>query len=176
MFLSSRRVRIHACWPKKVDAKFDLKPRSREIVVTQVGHVACHSMRLGKRNSLGPTHCSISILSKVIGKKTHLTSYDLERPEGEVMGSNLYMGHREWPDMRQSWDFQYDLPPTFEIKCIWTFSQCLITAWSENWPDLRSLKSKFRDSRFLGTDDLINSWKIPVNFLRTVATAQSQIF
>ena len=40
---------------KKVDAKFDLKPRSREIVVTQIGHVACHSMRLGKRNSLGPT-------------------------------------------------------------------------------------------------------------------------
>ena len=106
-------------------------------------------------------------------KKTHLTSYDLEWPEGEVMGSNLYMGHREWPDMRQSWDIQYDLPPTFEIKCIWTFSHCLITVWSENWPDLRSLKSKFRDSRFLGTDDLINSWKIHVDSLRTVATAQS---
>ena len=45
---------------------------------------------------------------------------------------------------------------------------------SENWPDISSLKSKFWDTRFVGTGHLINSWKSHVGPLKTVATVQMQ--
>ena len=71
-------------------------------VMTLIGHVAYHSMRLGERSTLEATPLLYLNSIKSYRQKTHLTSYDLELPEGEVMGSNLYMGHREWPDTRQS--------------------------------------------------------------------------
>ena len=46
----------------------------------------------------------------------------------------------------------------------------------QNRPDLRSPKSKFRDIRFVGTDALINSWKVHVDFLKTIVTVKSLIF
>ena len=58
-----------------------------------------------------------------------------------------------------------------------------IMVLSENWRDLRSPKSKFRDTRFVGTGArfvgthaLINSWRFHVDPFKTVATAQRQIF
>ena len=45
-----------------------------------------------------------------------------------------------------------------------------------NWPDLRSPKGKFQDICFVGTDTLINYWKFYIDRLRTVVTAQSQMF
>ena len=38
---------------------------------------------------------------------------------------------------------------------------------SQNWPDLRSPKSKFRDINFVGTDALINSWKFHIDTSKT---------
>ena len=64
-------------------------------VVTLIGHVANQSMRLGEGNPLGPTPLLYLYSIKSHRPKTHLTSCDLELPEGEVMGSKLYMGHRE---------------------------------------------------------------------------------
>ena len=108
------------------------------------------------------------------GKKTNLTSCVREWLEGEVIGSNLR--HREWLDIRRSWYNKHGLTCTFGIKIIWTFSHHLIMARSQNWPDLKPPKSKFRDKSFVGTYALINSWKLHVNLLKTVATTQSQIF
>ena len=64
-------------------------------VVTLIGHVAYQSMRLGEKKPLGPTSLIYLYSIKCYRQKTHLTSYDLELPEGEVVGSKLYMGHRE---------------------------------------------------------------------------------
>ena len=43
--------------------------------------------------------------------------------------------------------------------------------WSENLPELRSLKANFRDVRFLGIDAPMNSFKFHVDPIKTVATA-----
>ena len=69
-------------------------------VVTLIGHVAYQSMRLGERNSLGPTPLLYLYSIKSDRQKTHLTSYDSELPGGEAMGSKPNMGHREWTDTR----------------------------------------------------------------------------
>ena len=110
-------------------------------------------------------HCSISIPSKVLGKNAFdLIWHRITRRRGYGV-KHIYTGHREWPDTRQSWDNYKALSPSsFQKKMV----------WSENWPDLRSLKSKFL--RFVGTDAHINIWKFHVNPLRTIVTAQSQIF
>ena len=56
--------------------------------MTKVGHVAYQSTLLDERKTLGP--CSLlSALSLFYENKrqiAHLTSYDLERPQGEVIG------------------------------------------------------------------------------------------
>ena len=70
----------------------------------QLVQVEYQSMRLGKRNTLGPTTLFYLYSIKRRGQSTNLTSYDLEWTEGEVIGSNQYMGHRKGPDMRQSKD------------------------------------------------------------------------
>ena len=52
-------------------------------------------MRLGERNTSKQTPYLYLNSVKSCRRKTHLTSYDLELPEGEVMGSNVYLGHLE---------------------------------------------------------------------------------
>ena len=69
-------------------------------VVTLTGHVAYQTMRIGERNTLKPLPLLYLNSIKSYRQKTHLTSCDLELPEGEVMGSDQYMGHREWSDTR----------------------------------------------------------------------------
>ena len=49
---------------------------------------------------------------------------------------------------------------------VWTFSHCLIMVRSQNWPDLRSPRSKFRDIHFVGADTFINSWKFHIDILK----------
>ena len=86
--------------------------------MTQIGHITYQRIRLGERNVLEPAPLLDLNSIKSYRQKTHSTSYDFERPEGEVMGSNIYMDHRDWLDMRQSSDKYYDLQGTFEIKGI----------------------------------------------------------
>ena len=47
---------------------------------------------------------------------------------------------------------------------------------SQNLPDLRSPKSRFRDIRFICTNALINSWKFYIANLKNVVTRQCLIF
>ena len=56
------------------------------------------------------------------------------------------------------------------------FSHCLIMRRSQNWPDLRSLRSKIRDIRFVGNDGFMISWNLYMDRSRTVSTVASQIF
>ena len=56
------------------------------------------------------------------------------------------------------------------------FSHCLIMGRSQNWPDLRSPRSKIRDIRFVAIDVLMISWKLYIDRPRTVFTVASQIF
>ena len=55
-------------------------------VMTLIGHVEYQLMCLSERNTLGPTPMLYLYSFKIYRQKTPLTSYDLELPEGEVMG------------------------------------------------------------------------------------------
>ena len=53
-----------------------------------------------------------------------------------------------------------------EKEALERFFHCLIVVWLENWPDLRSPKSKLQDINFVGTGALINSWKFYIDPLK----------
>ena len=55
------------------------------------------------------------------------------------------------------------IPLALSDKSFWTFCHSLIMVRSQNWPDLRAPKSKFRDKFYVGTDAAINSWKLHVD-------------
>ena len=56
------------------------------------------------------------------------------------------------------------------------FPHSLIKERSENLPDLRSLKLKFRQTRYLGTDAEINSWKLHIDPLRSIVKCNHKYF
>ena len=131
-------------------------------VSSQVGHIAYQLMRLCERNTMGPSPALYLYSIKSKRQKTNVTSYDLEWPEGEVIGSKLHMGHREGPNVWISWDKWHVSMSTFGKNGIWTFPHCPIMVRFQNWPNLRSPKSKFREIHFVGTDTLINSRKFHI--------------
>ena len=73
--------------------------------------------------------------------------------EGDDIGSKLHMGYREWPNIKNIFEIISMLPT---ILYEYLFFNCLIMVGSQNWPDLMSQISKFRDMRFVSTDALIN--------------------
>ena len=56
------------------------------------------------------------------------------------------------------------------------FPHCFIMGRSQNWPDLRSQISKFRDIRIVGTNELLKSWKFQNILSTTMAVAVPQSF
>ena len=106
-------------------------------------------------------HCSILYLSKVIAEKLLVTFHDLT-----------------WPCQNDKWPliaiFLLSLPVSrclrvFRIALVqkrrlslfslWIITSCLMKR-SQNWSDLRSPISKFRDKTFIDTVTDINFWKL----------------
>ena len=108
-----------------------------------------------------------------------LTSYvwPYDRRGGQWVKTAVHMSHRERPNIRISWDRYHVLTRTFgEKNNIWTFSHRLIMVRPQTWPDLRSLKSKFRGMRFAGTDSFINSRKFHIDILKTMSRRNKKYF
>ena len=103
---------------------------------------------------IGIIPSALCLFYQKLAAKTNVTSYDLEWPKGEVIESKLHEGYREGPNVGISWDKQYVPTRTFRKNGIWAFSHCLIMVMSQNWPDLRSPKSKSWDICFVGIDAL----------------------
>ena len=108
-------------------------------------------------------------------KKTHVNSFDLEWPEGEVVGSKEQMGHRGWPNedleivcmplfMRLQWMiFDYfSFPHNVDVTLL---------AWLNQVTEI-----KISMIHFVGTDGLMKSWKCHNDSLKTAATAQPGMF
>ena len=144
-------------------------------VLTQRDHDAYRSMRLGKINSLALTPLLNLYVSKVIGKNAFDFIWPrMIRRRGRSWGQT-YKWVIESGVIWDNLEIISIISSYFRKKCIWAFSHCRIMVWSEHWPDLRSLKSKFRDIRL----QLLKPLSTPefhVDPLRTVVTTQSQIF
>ena len=58
----------------------------------------------------------------------------------------------------------------------WFFALYLIMGKSQNWPDPRSPKSKFRDIHFVGIDTLMLSQKFHIDPSKTIVPTRPQTF
>ena len=57
-----------------------------------------------REKHIGMKLSALSIFYQHLVAKTSMTSQDLKWPEGEVIGQKLHMVHREWPNIKISWN------------------------------------------------------------------------
>ena len=79
--------------------KNDLRLRSRDEPSRSCCIWVDASMR-GK--GIGTAPSVLSLFYQNLEAETSLTSYDLEGPEGEFIGSRMHMSHRDWTNIRMS--------------------------------------------------------------------------
>ena len=62
-------------------------------------------------SDIGTIPSTLCPFHQKVEANTILTSYDLERPEGEVIGSKTHTGHRKWPNIRTSYRIGIGISP-----------------------------------------------------------------
>ena len=174
MFLLSSRVEWYIIWPWKVMLK--IWPQVK--VMTWPEKVMLHISRSAASawTHLWCFHRSSWFLSKVIPEKLLVTFHDLKWPLRLDEGSPVTIFR-----LRKS-----ILPVTRCFRVFWMvfvqkrrlsfFSHWLIMERSQNWHDLRSPISKFRDIRFIDTGTDINRWKFQGDRSFGVAMTNIQSF
>ena len=146
------------------------------------GHVAYHSIRIvGLNTSIiyGVFIALAGLYQKLYPKKT---AGDLLWPEITLATWRGVTGHNIPTQVVKS-----TCNPMFESVCIvfvqkrrLSFFSHWLIYWlierSQNWPDLRSPISKFRDTSFIDTGTNINRWKFQGNRSGGVALPNIQTF
>ena len=146
-------------------SQFDIRSRSRE-VTCQAKHVILHISRYvwARETHWGHPQRSISV------QKTNVASYHPERPVGEVIGSKLHTGHREWPNLRISWDNKHVLTLTFGKRHMMIFLlPCNGEASELTWPQITEIKIH----RYTFYTDALTTPESFILILKTVVMAKS---
>ena len=136
-------------------------------VVTQKGHAAYVSTRLGETNTLVVVSC---LYVDYVESYSQKSDGDPGWPQMTPKGYRAFFClnrqyYHIWSLSKCNW---VDL---HEKQCFWKFLHWLIIGRSRNWPDPRSPIPKFWDKRFVATDDLTPPWKFSIDSSKTVVMA-----
>ena len=104
-------------------------------------------------------HCFSWPLSKVILEKLLVTFHDLKWPWRHDEGSPVTIFRLRVSILPVTRCWRVFWMVFVQTRSLSFFSHWLIMERSQNWPDLRSPISKFRDIRFIDTGTDINRWK-----------------
>ena len=132
-------------------------------------------MRLDESNTLGPSQCYIPFLPNVKGKSALDPIWPrMKRRIGHWARNPCARHQVPMAYIRRLWN-DWGVPNRFQIKghhCIFPLP------YNSDIIKLASplLSEIIRDIRSVGTDDVIKSWIIHTDPLKTVATVQPQFF
>ena len=148
VFASSSLFGKYKFWPLRVNFKIWHQARSGQgQAMTQVGQHAYLPKRL---DEFGTIFSSLSPSCRELLAKNglcpHVTSDDLP----VTPYHHLHPDHHRWGELSWSWKNWMVSVSLFETGSIFIFPHRLIIERSESWPGLTSLKSKFRDTSFVG--------------------------
>ena len=77
---------------KMTSGQGDVRPRD------EPGRSRCIISRgVYAREHIGTIPSALSVFYQKLETKTYFTSYEVERPEGQVIGLKLHTGYRQWP-------------------------------------------------------------------------------
>ena len=103
MFLSSRRIGTELISPKM--SKVDLRSSDLKVTWWREKVSVDETMRLGKLNSMRPSHHSIPFLNKLLKKRMR----PLIKPEMTLDKGYWYKLYLDHPDSRLSWIYVHDV-------------------------------------------------------------------
>ena len=119
---------------------------------------------------------SLSLFGRELSLKNESNPWVTSDDLVEVTDQKLYLGPHKWPKKTWSWKNWRERMCTGEERSISIFPHWLIMGKSQNWPDLRSSRSKSRSIQNVSIIPLMNVCESQVDRIKTRALARPQTF